>query len=255
MGRIAPALKRAAELFSRRLKDPRQARAAFDRLIPDPAGDGVPLADVLIEAISEQPEAKRALYRSLEPRMKADALLATNTSSLSLETLRAGLSRPGAAGGHPLFNPEDAAGGSGARRRRRRRARRPAPAPSWARSTSAAARQRSARLPGQRRVGALHAGGHAQRGRRPDAGSADAAMVAFGMPMGPLEPGGHGGPDIARAAGEELAGGAAAASLLADRLARGDPVRATGRLSIWRDGSRVKARGSLGGARPDWRGA
>ena len=90
MARIAPALKRAAALYARRLKDPRLARAAFDRLIPDPAGDGVPLADVVIEAISEQPEAKRALYRALEPRMRADALLATNTSSLPLETLRAG---------------------------------------------------------------------------------------------------------------------------------------------------------------------
>ncbi|WP_459655367.1 3-hydroxyacyl-CoA dehydrogenase family protein, partial [Achromobacter xylosoxidans] len=81
------------------------ARAAFDRLVPDPAGGGVPLADVVIEAISENPEAKRGLYQSLEPRMKADALLATNTSSLSLETLGAGLARPERLVGIHFFNP------------------------------------------------------------------------------------------------------------------------------------------------------
>ena len=82
MARIAPAIKRAATLYARRLKDPRAARAAMDRLIPDPAGTGAALADIVIEAISEQPEAKLALYRALEPRMKPDAVLATNTSSL-----------------------------------------------------------------------------------------------------------------------------------------------------------------------------
>ena len=54
-------------------------------MIPDPAGTGAALADIVIEAISEQPEAKLALYRALEPRMKPDAVLATNTSSLSLK--------------------------------------------------------------------------------------------------------------------------------------------------------------------------
>ncbi|MFG0230787.1 3-hydroxyacyl-CoA dehydrogenase NAD-binding domain-containing protein, partial [Achromobacter sp. 413638] len=105
MARIAPAIKRAATLYARRLKDPRAARAAMDRLIPDPAGTGATLADIVIEAISEQPEAKLALYRALEPRMKPDAVLATNTSSLSLETLRAGLARPERLVGIHFFNP------------------------------------------------------------------------------------------------------------------------------------------------------
>ena len=57
-------------------------RAAFDRLIPDPAGDGVAHADVVIEAIFENVEAKHALFKSLEPRMKLGALLATPESRL-----------------------------------------------------------------------------------------------------------------------------------------------------------------------------
>src|SRR3546814_1816085 len=93
--RIAPAIGRAAQLYARKLKDPRTARAASDRLIPDPLGAGVPRADIVIEAITEQTEAKQALYRTLQARMKPDALLATNTSSLSLAALRSGLARPG----------------------------------------------------------------------------------------------------------------------------------------------------------------
>src|SRR5207248_3842450 len=51
--RIAPAVKRGAELFAKRLKQPLRVRDALDRLIPDIAGDGVAGADVIIEAIFE----------------------------------------------------------------------------------------------------------------------------------------------------------------------------------------------------------
>jgi len=60
---------------------------------------------VVIEAIFENLEAKRALYASLEPRMKPTALLATNTSSLQLEPLAAQLARPGQLVGLHFFNP------------------------------------------------------------------------------------------------------------------------------------------------------
>ena len=53
LDRIAPALKRAHALFSKRLREPLKIRDTFDRLIPDPQGDGVPHADVIIEAIFE----------------------------------------------------------------------------------------------------------------------------------------------------------------------------------------------------------
>src|SRR5690606_9534515 len=103
--RIAAAQGRAGALFGRKLKDKRQARAAFDRLIPDLTGDGVRHADVVIEAITENPDAKRALYAQLEERMKSDAILATNTSSLSLETLREGMRAPQRFIGLHFFNP------------------------------------------------------------------------------------------------------------------------------------------------------
>jgi 3-hydroxyacyl-CoA dehydrogenase/enoyl-CoA hydratase/3-hydroxybutyryl-CoA epimerase len=103
--RIAPALARAQTLFRRKLKHPRKIQEAMDRLIPDHKGYGVGRADIVIEAIFEDAEVKRALYRDTEPRMKADAILATNTSSIPLEELTESLSSPGRLVGLHFFNP------------------------------------------------------------------------------------------------------------------------------------------------------
>ena len=103
--RIAPAVKRAHQLFERRLKRPRPVQEAMDRLMPDDQGLGVEQADVVIEAIFEDADAKRSLYRQLEPRMRADAVLATNTSSIPLQELRDVLSEPRRLVGLHFFNP------------------------------------------------------------------------------------------------------------------------------------------------------
>jgi 3-hydroxyacyl-CoA dehydrogenase/enoyl-CoA hydratase/3-hydroxybutyryl-CoA epimerase len=102
---IEPALKRAGELFDKRLHEREQNSAARSRLRADVAGDAVPAADVVIEAIYESLDAKQQLYASLEPRMKPGALLATNTSSIMLEPLAARLARPGRLVGLHFFNP------------------------------------------------------------------------------------------------------------------------------------------------------
>ncbi len=62
-------------------------------------------ADLVIEAIFENLEAKRSLYAALLPRMKATAILATNTSSLVLESLTEGMADPGRFVGLHFFNP------------------------------------------------------------------------------------------------------------------------------------------------------
>ncbi|HYL01846.1 MAG TPA: 3-hydroxyacyl-CoA dehydrogenase NAD-binding domain-containing protein [Steroidobacteraceae bacterium] len=102
---IEPAMGRARELFARRLRDPAKNAAAQSRLRADPAGDGVAGADVVIEAIFENLEAKQQLYARLEPRMKPGALLATNTSSLMLEPLGAHLAHAQRLVGLHFFNP------------------------------------------------------------------------------------------------------------------------------------------------------
>lgn len=102
---IAPAIKRAAALFAKRVRDPRRRHQVMDRLIPDHRGEGVARADVVLEAIVENVDAKRALYESVEPRMKPDALLATNTSSIPLDQLAQTLKRPERLAGVHFFNP------------------------------------------------------------------------------------------------------------------------------------------------------
>ena len=102
---VDPAIERAGKLFERRIKDPSERAAAAARLRADVAGTGVPAADVVIEAIFEDPDAKRALYAQLEPRLAAHAVFATNTSSITLEALATGLADPGRLIGLHFFNP------------------------------------------------------------------------------------------------------------------------------------------------------
>jgi 3-hydroxyacyl-CoA dehydrogenase/enoyl-CoA hydratase/3-hydroxybutyryl-CoA epimerase len=102
---VAPALERAREFFEKRCRKPGQADECIARLRADVAGEGVAGADVVIEAIFENAGAKRELYARLEPAMKPDALLATNTSSIVLEELATGLADPGRLVGLHFFNP------------------------------------------------------------------------------------------------------------------------------------------------------
>ncbi|MGX9189867.1 3-hydroxyacyl-CoA dehydrogenase NAD-binding domain-containing protein [Stenotrophomonas sp. Ker107b] len=102
---IDPAMERAQALFAKRVRDDSKRPAVAARLKADLAGEGVAQADLVIEAIIENPEAKRELYQSLEPRMKADALLTTNTSSIPLDELRDHIQRPAQFAGLHYFNP------------------------------------------------------------------------------------------------------------------------------------------------------
>jgi 3-hydroxyacyl-CoA dehydrogenase/enoyl-CoA hydratase/3-hydroxybutyryl-CoA epimerase len=102
---IDPALARAQELFAKKVKDESKRPAVAARLKGDLAGEGVASADLVIEAIIENPEAKRDLYQSLEPRLKPDALLTTNTSSIPLTELREHIKRPAQFAGLHYFNP------------------------------------------------------------------------------------------------------------------------------------------------------
>ncbi|WP_133479315.1 3-hydroxyacyl-CoA dehydrogenase NAD-binding domain-containing protein [Cognatilysobacter segetis] len=102
---VDAALQRASELFAKRVKDESKRPAVAARLRGDVGGSGVTDADLVIEAIVERPDAKRALYGDVEPRMKTDALLTTNTSSIPLDELRGGLARPAQFAGLHYFNP------------------------------------------------------------------------------------------------------------------------------------------------------
>ncbi|OZI54450.1 3-hydroxyacyl-CoA dehydrogenase NAD-binding domain-containing protein [Bordetella genomosp. 4] len=241
--RIAPAIGRATALYARKLKDPYAARAAADRLVPDPAGDGVTRADLVIEAITEQVEAKQALYRAVESRMKPDAILATNTSSLSLATLRTGLTQPHRLIGIHFFNPV---------------AQMPLVEVVQAGPDEQGIQARACAFVGQLGklplpvsdapgflVNAVLAPYMLAAMRQVDDGvspeTIDRAMTDFGMPMGPLELADTVGLDIALAAGQQLTQQAKPPRCLADRISRGDLGRKSGQgFYAWHDGKARK---------------
>ncbi|MBW7902204.1 MAG: enoyl-CoA hydratase/isomerase family protein [Rhodocyclaceae bacterium] len=232
MERIAPAIKRARAAFARRIKDKLQLRAVMDRLIPDPEGQGAAHADVVIEAIFENVEAKHELFRKLDAVMRPDAVLATNTSSLRLEDLRTVLKNPARLTGIHFFNPVakmplvevvSAEGGD----------------PEMAKKAAAFVRQID-RLPlpvksapgflvnavlGPYMLEALRA---VDEGNSPE--TVDEAMLAFGMPMGPIELVDMVGLDVAMAAGKALAGaGAEPPKCLVERFNAGHLGKKTGK--------------------------
>jgi 3-hydroxyacyl-CoA dehydrogenase / enoyl-CoA hydratase / 3-hydroxybutyryl-CoA epimerase len=102
---IAGAMKRASELFGKIIHKRTEVRDALDRLVPDLDGEGVRNADLIIEAVSEKLDLKQKVYAGLEPNMKPGAILATNTSSIPLQDLRATLQRPERLVGLHFFNP------------------------------------------------------------------------------------------------------------------------------------------------------
>ena len=61
--------------------------------------------DVVIEAVIEKLDLKQELFRSLERIVRSDAILATNTSSLSVTALAAACAHPGRVAGYHFFNP------------------------------------------------------------------------------------------------------------------------------------------------------
>ena len=206
--RLAPAMKRARELFKRRLRDPAQVRDATDRLMPDVAGDGARHADVVIEAIFENLEAKRALFAKVESIAKPTAILASNTSSLKLADIGANLVNPGRLVGIHFFNPVpqmqlvEVVSGS---------------ITDTTITKQAAAFVRAIDklpLPVKDAPGFLvnrvlgpylhQALKMVDEGIAPE--TLDAAMETFGMPMGPIELADVVGLDICMAVGKELAG-------------------------------------------------
>ncbi|MCP5297606.1 MAG: enoyl-CoA hydratase/isomerase family protein [Rhodocyclaceae bacterium] len=230
--RIAPAIQRAAAAFKKKLRDDTQVRFTLDRLIPDPVGQGVRQADVVIEAIFENLEAKRKLFADIERIAKPGAVLATNTSSLKLEDIATALQNPARLVGIHFFNPvakmplvevvegasSDAAALKQAMAFVRKIDKLPLPvksAPGFLVNAVLAPYMHEAML-------------CVDEGIAPEV--VDEAALAFGMPLGPIELADTVGLDIAVAAGKQLAGeGAAPPKKLLELVAAGHIGRKTGR--------------------------
>ena len=244
--RLAPAMKRAAELFKRRLHDKARIRDAGDRLVPDTSGDGARRADVIIEAIFENLQAKRDLFAKLEALAKPDAVLASNTSSLKLADIGANFANPSRLVGIHFFNPV-------AQLQLVEVVKGEHTDPEAAKKAAAFVRQiDKLPLPVKDSPGFLVnrvLGPYIDQAlRMADEGVAletlDAAAVAFGMPMGPIELADTVGLDICMAVGEELAGpDSEPPKKLAALVAEKNLGKKTGQgFYLWKDGKPQKGK-------------
>jgi 3-hydroxyacyl-CoA dehydrogenase / enoyl-CoA hydratase / 3-hydroxybutyryl-CoA epimerase len=246
---LANAVGRAAKLFDRISHRRIDVRNALDRLLPDLTGEGVRSADLVIEAVPEVLELKRKVYAGIEPRMRPDAILATNTSSIPLEQLREGLQRPDRLVGVHFFNPVS-----------RMQLVEVVGHDQVAADVLAAARAflgRIDRLPAPVKSAP---GFLVNRALTPylleamvllDEGvkreTIDAAAENFGMPMGPIELSDVVGLDICMHVAETLKAGLARKmpdipQWLRDKVAKGELGRKTGKgLYDWKDGKPMKA--------------
>jgi len=255
---VEPALERARELFEKRLRDPGKVQEAMGRLTADVAGEGVAQADIVIEAIFENLEAKRELYASLEPRMKPGAILATNTSSIVLESLAERLAEPRRLAGLHFFNPvpqmplveiirtatTDPAAVQTAIAYTRRLDKLPVPC-----------RSAPGFIVNRVLMPYLHEAMYAAQQGVPIA-VIDEAAVAFGMPMGPIELADVVGLDVAAHVGEiiatELGRPAPSLSRLRELIGLGKLGRKSGAgFYLWKDGKPVKPAASADPPPPD----
>ena len=255
---IGGAIKRAVDLFGKIMRDRIDVRDALDRLMPDPGGEGVPTADLIIEAVPENLELKQKVYAGLEPRMKPGAILATNTSSIPLQDLRATLKSPERLVGLHFFNPvsrlqlvevvshdgsdpqllKDALAFVGAIDR----------LPLAVKSS-----------PGfvvNRALTPYMLEAMVMLDEKVDKVTIDAAAKKFGMPMGPIELADQVGLDICLAVGDMLRSKFGellppTPAWLREKIAKGELGRKTGRgFYVWKDGKAEKTPASATASQP-----
>jgi 3-hydroxyacyl-CoA dehydrogenase/enoyl-CoA hydratase/3-hydroxybutyryl-CoA epimerase len=248
---IAGAIKRASDLFGKILRKRTDVRDALDRLMPDMEGEGARNADLIIEAVPERLELKQKVYAVLEPKMKAGAILATNTSSIPLQDLRSTLAKPERLLGLHFFNPVSrlqlvevvSHDGSDPDMLKQALAfvgaidRLPLPvksSPGFLVNRALTPYMLEAMLMLDAKI---------------DKTVIDAAAEKFGMPMGPIKLADQVGLDICLAVGDMLRSKFGDAlpptpAWLRDKVANGELGRKTGRgFYVWKDGKAVKSAG------------
>lgn len=102
---IEKGIKAQGKLIAKKFKTKATRDAAKTRLIADPEGKGIGRADVVIEAIVERLDVKQKLFAELETKVKPDAVLATNTSSLKLADISQPMTDPSRLVGLHFFSP------------------------------------------------------------------------------------------------------------------------------------------------------
>ncbi|WP_372861453.1 fatty acid oxidation complex subunit alpha FadB [Spongiibacter sp.] len=102
-------LKEAGKLLSKRVArgrmTPDKMAAVLSSIRPTLNYDGFEAADVIVEAVVENPKVKHAVLAETEKHIREDAVLASNTSTISITYLAEALERPENFCGMHFFNP------------------------------------------------------------------------------------------------------------------------------------------------------
>lgn len=93
--------------YDKKAKGPTVERSVhYGALLHTTTSDGeIAACDLVIEAVVEQHDVKRQLYARIEPLLRPDAILASNTSSIPITKLAENLARPDKFCGIHFFNP------------------------------------------------------------------------------------------------------------------------------------------------------
>lgn len=102
---LGNAVKLAVQICKDKHLSRTQTRDALDRLMPDPRGYGIARADLIIEAAPEKTDLKEKIYAGLKGKTKSGAILASNTSSLSVDELISHAPAKTRFAGLHFFNP------------------------------------------------------------------------------------------------------------------------------------------------------
>ena len=102
---IQASLKRTYKLAKKQLDADFKVQEVMDRIVVDIHGKGIADADIIIEAVNENLELKRAILSNVNQHSRPDAIIATNTSTIPLEKLDDIFGEPGRFVGVHFFNP------------------------------------------------------------------------------------------------------------------------------------------------------
>jgi 3-hydroxyacyl-CoA dehydrogenase/enoyl-CoA hydratase/3-hydroxybutyryl-CoA epimerase len=227
---IDNAVTRARALYERRLKTPEKIKAAMDRLTADYSQSGLADADLVIEAVAERLDVKKAVFADVETKVKPDAILATNTSAIPLEQIAEALSNPARLIGLHFFNPVPVL---------------PLVEVIWSEQSDKEFVARGMQFAGQLKKMPIRckssAGFVVNRALLPyinagidlmlsgvEADKIDEALVEFGMPMGPIELADQIGLDVMLDASTPLGMPPAVEAALSEHIANGTLGRKTG---------------------------
>jgi 3-hydroxyacyl-CoA dehydrogenase/enoyl-CoA hydratase/3-hydroxybutyryl-CoA epimerase len=106
---LARGLQHARQIFDRAVRRNRMTRREagqkMDLIAPTLDNTGLGTVDLVIEAVVERMAVKQSVLRDVESRVRDDAIITSNTSSLSITEMQGALERPGNFCGMHFFNP------------------------------------------------------------------------------------------------------------------------------------------------------